>query len=185
VRSYAGCVITDLAEVARQGIANSAENLQFRRYLAAHHQPVEVFHEIAAKVQERIDCTQCANCCRYSIVTVRAAEVARIAAFLNLDEAAVAQHYTVPDGESPRARTLRSDRNGCVFLKDNRCTIYAARPEACRNFPHVAPGRHSLGGRLESHCRWAPLCPILFNALEEYKHVLGFHARQRDTGRPA
>ena len=172
-----------MAEIARLGVAKSAENLQFRRFLATHHQPVETFHTIAAKVQEQIDCTQCANCCRYSIVSVRAAEVARIAAFLKMDEAEVVLHYTVRDAESPRARTLGSNRDGCIFLKDNRCTIYAARPEACRNFPHVAPGKHSLGGRLESHCRWAALCPILFNALEEYKHAVGFHGRDRSPQR--
>ena len=111
-------MITDLAEVARQGMEKSAENLQFRRYLAAHRQRIEDFQAIATKVQERIDCTQCANCCRQS--------------------------------------------------------IYPARPEAWRNFPHVAPGAHSLGSRLESHRRWAPLCPVLFNAFEEYKHLAGF-----------
>lgn len=167
-------MITDLAEIARQGIAKSAENLQFRRYLAAHHHPVEAFQAIAAKVQAGIDCTKCANCCRYSIVSLRAAEVARIAAHLGLDEAAVVQRFTAPDVESPRARTLLSTPDGCIFLKDNRCSIYPARPEVCRSFPHVAPGTHSLGGRMESHCRWAPLCPILYNTLEEYKHLVGF-----------
>ena len=167
-------MITDLAEVARLGMAKSAENLQFRRYLAAHHQRIETFQAIATAVEQGIDCTQCANCCRLSIVSVRAAEVARMAVFLGVDEAAVIQRYTAPDAESPRARTLRTGKNGCVFLEDNRCRIYAARPEACRNFPHVAPGTHSLGSRLESHCRWAPLCPILFNAFEEYKHLAGF-----------
>lgn len=167
-------MITDLAEVARQGMAKSAENLQFRRYLAAHHQHVEAFTVIATEVQKEIDCTKCANCCRYSIVSVRAAEVARIAAYLGMDEAAVVQHFTAPDSESPRARTLVSSKDGCIFLKDGLCSIYPARPEACRNFPHVAPGMHSLGARMESHCRWAPLCPILYNAIEEYKHLVGF-----------
>jgi hypothetical protein len=36
-------VIAGLAEVARLGMAKSAGNLQFRRYLAAHHQRVETF----------------------------------------------------------------------------------------------------------------------------------------------
>jgi hypothetical protein len=89
-------VITDLAEIARQGTAKSAENLQFRRWLAAHHQPVEAFQAIAAKVQSRIDCTKCANCCRYSIVNVRAAEVARIAAYLGMDEARWCSDSPVP-----------------------------------------------------------------------------------------
>ena len=169
-------MITDLAEVARQGVAKSAENLEFRRFLAAHHQRADAFQAIATKVQNRIDCTKCANCCRQSIVSLRGAEIARIAAFFRMDEAAVIEHFTAPDAESPHARTLRTGKNGCVFLKDNRCSIYPARPESCRNFPHVAPGTHSLGSRLESQCRWVPLCPILFNALEEYKHLVGFRA---------
>lgn len=167
-------MITDLAEIARQGTAKSEENLQFRRYLATHHRRVEAFQIVATEVQKHIDCTRCANCCRYSIVSIRAAEVARIAAYLGMDEGAVVQHFTTRDAESPQARTLASGRDGCVFLKDNRCEIYPARPEACRNFPHVAPGTHSLGGRLESICRWAALCPILYNAIEEHKHLVGF-----------
>jgi Fe-S-cluster containining protein len=168
-------VITDLAEIARQGTVKSGENLQFRRYLAAHHQRVEAFQAVATEVQRRVDCTACANCCRYSIVSVRGAEVARIATYLGQSEEAVVHRFTTPDAESPRARTLASGKGGCVFLKGNRCGIYPARPEACRNFPHVARGTHSLGGRLASVCRWAPLCPVVFNALEEYKHLVGFH----------
>jgi Fe-S-cluster containining protein len=52
--------------------------------------------------------------------------------------------------------------------------IYKARPKACRDFPHVAVGKHSLGSRQSSLARWAPLCPIIFNALEEYKHLTGY-----------
>jgi len=163
-----------LAEIQRQGAAKSPENLQFRRYLAARHQRVETFQAVAIQVQRCIDCTACANCCRYSIVSVRAAEVARIASFLGMHDEAVVHRFTTRDDVSARARTLVSGNCGCVFLKANRCTIYPARPEACRNFPHVAPGTHSLGGRLESLCRWAPLCPVVFNALEEFKHVVGF-----------
>jgi hypothetical protein len=38
----------------------------------------------------------------------------------------------------------------------------------------VAVGKHSLGSRQSSLARWAPLCPIIFNALEAYKHVAGY-----------
>jgi hypothetical protein len=43
------------------------------------------------------------------------------------------------------------------------------------DFPHVAVGKHSLGSRQSSLARWAPLCPIIVNALEEYKHLTGYH----------
>ena len=54
--------------------------------------------------------------------------------------------------------------------------IYAARPAACRDFPHLAPCTHSLGGRLSSLCRNAWFCPIIYNALESYKHLVGYHS---------
>ena len=123
-------VITDLAEIAERGMAKSAENTQFRRYLAAHHQRLEAFQAAATEVQRRVDCSACASCCRHSIVSVRAAEVARIAAFLRQNEEVVVHRFTTPDAESPRARTLAAGKDGCVFPKDNRCGIYPARPEA-------------------------------------------------------
>src|ERR1039458_4606760 len=78
------------------------------------------------------------------------------------------------DADSPRARTLRSGKRGCVFLEDSRCAIYPARPEACRGFPHVAPGTHSPGARMASLCRWIRFYPVLFNAVETYKHLVGY-----------
>ena len=86
-------------------------------------------------------------------------------------------HYMTDDPDAPAARTLRTAESGCVFLKNNLCTIYEARPDACRNFPHVGVGTHSLGGRPSSHARWAVFCPIIYNALESYKHLTGFHPR--------
>jgi Fe-S-cluster containining protein len=64
----------------------------------------------------------------------------------------------------------------CVFLDGNLCMIYESRPKTCRNFPHVALGTHLLGGRPSSLARWAALCPIIYNALERYKHLTGYHS---------
>jgi Fe-S-cluster containining protein len=83
--------------------------------------------------------------------------------------------YTVPDQDAPGSRILRSSKDGCVFLDGNLCLIYDARPKTCRDFPHLAIGTHSLGSRPSSLARWAALCPIIFNAIEQYKRVTGFH----------
>ena len=64
---------------------------------------------------------------------------------------------------------------GRVFLDSNLCMIHEARPKACRDFPHVSIGKCLLGSRQSLLARWAPLCPIIFNALEEYKHLTGYH----------
>jgi Fe-S-cluster containining protein len=168
-------VVTDLDEVRRLAAVKSGENLAFRRYLKAHHVSDEPFHIIAEDVQKHIDCTQCANCCRNTIVAVSEREIALIAEHLHLTPDQVAKQYTAPDPEQSGRRVLSSRGDECVFLDGNLCMIYDARPQACRDFPYAVLRKRSLGGRMESLCRKSSMCPIVFNALEAYKHVAGFH----------
>jgi len=168
-------VVTDCAEVFRLGTAKAEENLEFRRYLAAHRIDEKPFQVIAGEIEKQIDCTTCANCCRCSLVPVSDREIADIASHLGTTPESVLHAYTMPAPEAPSHRILASSRQGCVFLTGNLCSIYAARPAACRDFPHVAFGSHTLGGRASSHGRWAALCPIIYNAIEMYKHITGFH----------
>lgn len=177
-RLYAGCVLTtDLVEIRRLGTAKEAENLHFRRYLAEHHHRIEELQRVAGAVAREVDCTACANCCRHSIVRVTGADIAAFAGYLGMDPAEAEHRYTEPDPEDSAGRVLRTTRDGCVFLDGNLCTIYDHRPQTCRDFPHIAQGTHSLGGRVSSLCRWAALCPIVYNAIEIYKHKVGYHPR--------
>jgi Fe-S-cluster containining protein len=171
-------VVTDLAEVYRLGTAKAKENLAFRRYLSACHVPETPFQIVATEVQHSIDCTMCGNCCRHSEVSVNREEIAAIATHLAIEPETVTRLYTVPDADATTTRLLRSSDEGCVFLDGNLCMIYPARPKTCRDFPHIAVGSHSLGARPSSIGRWAALCPIIYNALEEYKHLTGFHSRE-------
>ncbi len=166
---------TDLVEIGRLGAVKEAENIHFRRYLSAHHHRVEELQAVAGTVAKEIDCTACANCCRHSIVNVTSADIASIAGHLGIEPAEAEHRFTLPDPEDSARRILQSTRDGCVFLHGNLCSIYEHRPKACQDFPHVAHGTHSLGGRVESLCRWAALCPIVYNAIEIYKHRVGYH----------
>lgn len=166
---------TDLVEIRRLGTQKDAENTHFRRYLSAHHHRIEELQAVAGEVEREIDCTACANCCRYSIVSLTGADIASIATHLGIEPAEAAHRFTDPDPEDAARRILRSTADGCVFLNNNLCSIYEHRPWACRKFPHLRPGTHSLGGRISSLCRWAGLCPIIYNAIEIYKHRVGYH----------
>ena len=170
-------MVTDLAEVCQLGTAKAEENLDFRRYLSAKHLVDTPFQILASEVKKQVDCTSCANCCRYSVVPASKLEIENIAKYLGDTTEAVIRLYTVPDPDAAGFRILRGSRAGCVFLDGNLCMIYEARPKTCRDFPHVTVGTHSLGGRQLSLGRWAALCPIIFNALERYKHITGYHAR--------
>jgi uncharacterized protein len=168
-------MVTDLSEVFRLGTEKAAENLAFRRYLHAHHHSDQPFQILASEVQAHMDCTQCANCCRYSEVSITPFDINRIAEYLGTTPAEIVRLYTKEDPEGPALRLLKNSQDGCVFLDGNLCMIYDARPQTCRTFPHVAVGEHSLGARPSSIGRWAALCPIIYNAIEEYKHLTGYH----------
>ena len=177
-------MVTDLAEVFRLGSAKAEENLAFRRYISDHHAGGKSFEILASAIQQQMDCTSCANCCRHSVVPVSKPEMERIAAHIGISAEAVVRTRTVPDPDASGSRILRNSGDACVFLRGNLCTIYEARPKACRDFPHVAAGIHSLGSRLSSHARWAPLCPIIYNALEAFKHITGYHPNRAPNPTP-
>ena len=83
-------------------------------------------------------CRRCGACCRIKdgIVRVSEAEVARIAAFLGMDEAAFIDRETelAPDR---RGLMLKSRSDGsCAYLTtDNLCRINPVKPDKCRTFP--------------------------------------------------
>lgn len=102
-------------------------------------------------------CTECGNCCSDTsgYVELTEAEAENIAGFLKLSEADFLEKYVeLRDQES--AFRLKSHENGdCIFLVENRCTIYPARPLQCRTFPFWPEN-------LKSNHRWkitAALCP--------------------------
>ncbi|MEW5849153.1 MAG: YkgJ family cysteine cluster protein [Myxococcota bacterium] len=81
----------------------------------------------------RFECTRCTHCCHGpGDVHFAPGEVARIAAYLKLDEAIFRARY-IP---SPKADRMHI-RNGdpCPFLVGNACSIQEVKPVQCRAWP--------------------------------------------------
>ena len=80
----------------------------------------------------------CGACCRIKdgIVRVSDAEIARIAAFLGMDETEFIERETevAPDRKS---LVLKNRPDGsCAYLtEDNLCRINPVKPDKCRTFP--------------------------------------------------
>jgi uncharacterized protein len=166
-------LLTDVMEIRRRADRNTAGNLKFRRFVRARHLPEGPFRVLAAEIQDQIDCTECANCCRQFIVNVNDEEVGAIASYLRMTIEDVRHQYTEPDAEEPGRTVLINRDDACVFLDGNVCMIYDARPKPCREFPHLSVTGKSLGNRIESIFRRASLCPIVYNTLESYKRLVG------------
>lgn len=84
----------------------------------------------------RFKCTGCGGCCTGSpgYVWVDEDEISTMANHLNISIEAFGKKYLRKI--KGRYSLIEDQQNyDCVFLKDNRCTIYNARPKQCRTYP--------------------------------------------------
>ena len=167
-------MISDLVQIRLLGEKKRPENERFRRFLKSRDHSDRILRRIAEGIEEQIDCTQCANCCRVATATVSERDVERLARHLRVTPAKFVADFTV---ESPEeGRILRREADGaCVFLSGNDCTVYDARPDVCQRFPHLVRGNGSIASRMWQFIDRACYCPIVYNSLEAFKEELGFH----------
>lgn len=84
----------------------------------------------------RFKCTGCGKCCTGSpgYVYLSHQDLARFSTHFGLTEMEFTQKYTrFIDGQY--ALLDKPGSNDCLFLKNNQCTVYEARPTQCRTFP--------------------------------------------------
>ena len=84
----------------------------------------------------RFKCTGCGQCCTGAPghVWVTAEEIADMAAHVGLTLEDFVDRYVRQVGDRYSLKE-RSKTYSCVFLKDNKCSIYMHRPQQCRTFP--------------------------------------------------
>lgn len=166
-------MLTDLVQIKTLGEKKREENLRFRKHMKAHDHSDRILRRIAEGIEEQIDCTACANCCRVATAKVAERDIERLAKYLRLKPARVVAEYVEESAEE--GMVLRRDpKAGCVFLSGNECTVYDARPESCQRFPHVVRGNGSLASRMWEFVDRACYCPIVYNSLEAFKEELEF-----------
>ena len=166
-------MITDLVQIRLLGEKKRPENERFRRHLKTHDHSDRILRRIAEGIQDQIDCTQCANCCRVATVKVSERDVERLARDFRIAPAEFLARYTI-ESEDEGVILRRTDEAGCVFLAGNACTVYGARPDICQRFPHLVRGNGSIASRMWQFVDRACYCPIVYNALEAFKHETRF-----------
>lgn len=90
------------------------------------------------KPEDIFDCRQCGECCKgFGGTYVTDADIAAIAAFIQIDPGLFPERYCQPSG----SRLVLSQGAGgyCVFWKDRICTIHPVKPRMCRAWPFI-PG---------------------------------------------
>lgn len=91
--------------------------------------------------RKRYDCLKCPGyCCSYPIIEVKDRDAARIAKHFDMPLSKAEKKYFRIDRTHGRVMRRQKDEHFgriCQFFdtEQRRCTIYHARPRACREFP--------------------------------------------------
>src|SRR6185312_15817077 len=92
-------MITDLVQIKLLGEKKRPENERFRRHLKSHDHSDRILRRIAEDIEDQIDCTQCANCCRVATVKLSERDVERLARYLRISPAKFLSQYATESEE--------------------------------------------------------------------------------------
>jgi len=83
----------------------------------------------------KFSCIKCGNCCRVGFVYLTRTDIKNISKRLGLQPEEFKKKYTT--NILWLGRTMKwAEKGGCVFLKNNMCSIYESRPEQCSTYPY-------------------------------------------------
>jgi Fe-S-cluster containining protein len=165
-------MLTDLVQIRRMGEKQRDENVRLRLHLKRRNFQERRLVRIGQEVEEQIDCTACANCCRVASIRIADRDVEKLARRLGIGVKQFLLQFTREDAEE--GRVLLRNEGGCVFLEGNLCSVYDVRPHTCVTFPHLVRGTGSLVSRMWDMPDRACYCPIVYNTLEAWKAEVGF-----------
>jgi Fe-S-cluster containining protein len=121
----------------------------------------EIFHRTHDAVFEKTDCTTCANCCLLGTPIFSRKDIEKLSHYLRLTPGVFQQKYLKQDKEGD----LVLQATPCPFLgRDLKCTVYEARPDDCRNFPHTR--RKPMGPFINAVLVNTAVCPAAMEIVE-------------------
>lgn len=117
------------------------------------------YHEAAFA---KIDCLQCAACCKHYSPRFKTTDIRRIAKHLRVKESVFIDTYLRLDEEGDYV--VKS--SPCPFLQaDNTCRIYDERPSDCARFPYT--DEDVLIKRAQITLKNSSFCPAVYYVLEK------------------
>jgi len=136
---------------------------QFKRMLekANKSKMLKLLPKLHEDAFKKIDCLQCANCCKNYSPRFKQPDIKRIAKVLGMKEGDFAQQYLRLDEDNDYV----VKKSPCPFLgEDNYCQIYEDRPSDCRRYPYT--DEDVLFKRIPLTLKNATSCPAVFTVLE-------------------
>lgn len=122
----------------------------------------QLFHDEHQKAFNKIDCLECANCCKTTSPIFRDVDIKRISKSLRLKESDFIKNFLKMDDDNDYVL----QKSPCSFLNDdNKCSIYEVRPLACREYPHT--DRKNMVQILELTEKNTLICPAVAKITSE------------------
>ncbi|MBS1761022.1 MAG: YkgJ family cysteine cluster protein [Bacteroidetes bacterium] len=136
----------------------------YKQYLqrAKKNNVLRQLPELHEEAFSKIDCLQCANCCKNYSPRFKTPDIKRISKHLKMKEGEFVETYLWEDEDGDFVlKTLP-----CPFLgHDNCCTIYEERPSDCRRFPYT--DEDVMIRRQSLTLKNSTFCPITYYVLEK------------------
>jgi Fe-S-cluster containining protein len=158
----------DLEQFNIESKKQSQENKKFLQRLGKKDPRLvdDAFHSVHEKVFEEVDCLTCANCCKTTSPIFYQNDIERIAKFLRMKPGDFVEKYLRVDEDHDHV--LKS--SPCAFLdSENYCSIYEARPKACREYPHT--NRKKIVQIMDLTYKNTLVCPAVLEMVERLKKI--------------
>lgn len=120
-------------------------------------------HALHEHYFQKINCLDCANCCKSISPGITDKDVERLAKFLKIKPSAFIDSYLTLDTDGLYMFTSTP----CPFLlADNYCSVYAVRPRACKEYPHT--DRRKFNKLIAITAQNISVCPAVFHIISDY-----------------
>jgi uncharacterized protein len=140
----------------------------YKRFLqrADKNKVLKQLPDLHEQAFEKVDCLQCANCCKNYSPRFKTPDIKRISRHLQMKESAFIDTYLYLDNEGDYVVKSKP----CPFLgQDHACSIYEVRPSDCERFPYT--DEDVILKRPQITLKNTSFCPITYYVMEKLLEI--------------